>query len=339
MQRKYSLGRGFSLTELLTVIGIIALLVMIMMPTLVRARSHARATLCAGNLHNINVAWSTWNAQKSRTGSDAQINPWMWPLELLPHLSNRERVLLCPEDGEPAVAGLDSIKIRVYSGGNFLYDMDIFPSGTSYGDADAPGANDLTWKVNEEEYERLWSEGLLQEGQNNSGNLTRYTPGNNANAYYLLFEDIRPSGGDRDYEDLMLHIIESENGVQIAGAKEGGAGYYFDLLGPDGQMLGTHVGETNLDQSWGFASAIISYGVNVLAPTDTTTKETIVALDYKRSVANVVGANAEDDWSSMVAPRHSGKCNVLFGNGTVLRKSPIQIDPDEARLAKTYWQP
>jgi prepilin-type N-terminal cleavage/methylation domain-containing protein len=52
--------RAFSLLELLLSIAIIAVLIGLLLPLLVYARSAARTTICAGNLRQMSTAWSLY---------------------------------------------------------------------------------------------------------------------------------------------------------------------------------------------------------------------------------------------------------------------------------------
>ena len=56
MRRNVSLRRGFTLVELLVVIGIIALLIAILLPALARARAQANAVKCATQMRDIGQA-------------------------------------------------------------------------------------------------------------------------------------------------------------------------------------------------------------------------------------------------------------------------------------------
>lgn len=67
--------KGFTLVELLVVIGIIALLIAMLMPSLQRARDQANRTACMSNLHQLTTAWLQYATEhrfkivSSNTGS------------------------------------------------------------------------------------------------------------------------------------------------------------------------------------------------------------------------------------------------------------------------------
>lgn len=73
--------RGFTLVELLVVVGIIAMLVAILLPVLQRARDQALRAKCAANLHNVAASLAIYaNENKGRLPQHDGNSYWLWDL-------------------------------------------------------------------------------------------------------------------------------------------------------------------------------------------------------------------------------------------------------------------
>jgi prepilin-type N-terminal cleavage/methylation domain-containing protein len=100
---------GFSLVELLVVIGIIALLVSMLMPVLRTVRENAKRVVCSTQLHQLGMAfqmytnnnagwlpdWSGWHVYPD--GSSPYDSPGLgWTEKMAPYLSPASPIYNCP---------------------------------------------------------------------------------------------------------------------------------------------------------------------------------------------------------------------------------------------------
>lgn len=146
-KNRQSIKLAFTLVELLVVIAVISLLLSILVPSLSRARSMAKRTVCASNLRQIDLAVRLYLnayddtypcAQDPVIPEDPNIWLWMgrgWRGFIEPYLGgnidvNNPSVLFCPEDlAEP----------EKYESTSYSYSMAFYHSPEQIKDMDNPG--------------------------------------------------------------------------------------------------------------------------------------------------------------------------------------------------------
>ncbi len=101
---------GFTLVELLVVVTILALLISILMPSLKKARSQTKRTVCASNLRQIGIALNGYLADSNDRLPWASAMPSKLPFPvdlpepiyiadvLAPYLSEQRELFRCPND-------------------------------------------------------------------------------------------------------------------------------------------------------------------------------------------------------------------------------------------------
>jgi prepilin-type N-terminal cleavage/methylation domain-containing protein len=91
-------GTGFTLVELLVVIGILAVLVALLLPALSKARASSQSVGCLSNLRQIMMAFHLYAGENRQRLPDPAVSQESWESLLKPYLQARE-AYHCQSDG------------------------------------------------------------------------------------------------------------------------------------------------------------------------------------------------------------------------------------------------
>lgn len=299
--------KGFTMVELMVVISVIVVLLAMLLAGIQRVREMANRTQCANNLRQIGYAYLNYI---DKMGDPAALKAnYTWVTTLRPYLDGRDDIYYCPsaENRGVLIEEVPKAWIRVQ---NRTFD--------EYG-----GSHDIPFSKN-------------------SGRMrvsSRYPQDDPPGSYVLEMEDHT----DFNWRDLDMRVSPSADGMGFTvTALASGAGFNFDLVGPDGNIVVPNF-KPNYNPPPGFipgGSSRTSYGLSSQVPyLAAGDADKVLAVEYSKPLVNVFGSSSPDYWPSSCTPRHLGVLNVLFRNGTVQSFSPTDIDPRDSVIYQRSWLP
>jgi prepilin-type N-terminal cleavage/methylation domain-containing protein/prepilin-type processing-associated H-X9-DG protein len=94
---QHAVAKGFTLIELMVVIGIIAILAALLMPALTRAKAKANQTSCLNNLRQLTLAATMYAGDHNDELPPRRTPTNAWPHKLKPYFVNW-KIIACPRD-------------------------------------------------------------------------------------------------------------------------------------------------------------------------------------------------------------------------------------------------
>ena len=283
---------AFTLIELLAVIAVIALLAVLMMPTLSSSLSMGRNVQCTSNLSEIGTAFQL--ALSASNGKDTPLYPtvYQWP-EIPQTAVGNGGIFICPEDSTP-------LEEKKKETGSDLEDYALFlkdEKGGMYINFQTTDARPYRLVFDRGDYWEFWFEdGRLKDidhGVDFVFHVTKTLP------HVAEFQDV------------------SHNTPRITSLR------FKEKTVPGWENLSLNA--KGDDVAMGGSGLPCDYGLNSnVASRDSVSPDTIVVLDYGAAIAN----HGEDMSDNLEAgARHMGRNNVLYGNGSVRSKTPVELDP------------
>lgn len=263
---------GFSLIELLVVVGIIAALVAVLLPALGRTRDAARAAMCGANIRQLGQTSHMW--LMDNTGRQGERHPASagWVPFVLKVAGGDTKLFRCPSDTDPRPIPAVYISQRPRADQVSRYRNDPFPNLSADG-----GLQKRVWDTSRSRQSwsvRLETEALVAMGEgtsNGQGGVGK---------------------GERSWDDAYINWVPngpmSANGTAWAGKT--GTSRVLSLLRYDGKTLQP----PDMASTPPFTVPMVwtSYAMNLSATVKGSTPQQMLLLEYRDPAAIVEEAFA-----------------------------------------------
>jgi prepilin-type N-terminal cleavage/methylation domain-containing protein/prepilin-type processing-associated H-X9-DG protein len=359
--RRTQPARGFTLVELLVTLTIIGLLMALLLPAIQAARESGRSTQCKNNLHQLGLGYQHL-VSRQPPGVPAISAAARWISTLSPYVEKASSMFWCPNDkagrkdspagslsAEGSVTIADKPPPTVVLGRTESAQVLLFPEQQNLL-LPAQVAVDLSKPG------RMSNAGSLSPGSVPAG-----TP---VDTYLLHYDPVGANGQVSNvkvtFAGKILGVIVLTQGLRNTDEMLGAQGTDYDKkAGARGMEPGAEIVTLADDMRTFTVDRLIvtgcmeeariltepggvgmsSYGMNSRVHRLLGDSHKILLVEYKKIVADVVGARAADVWTQQIAPRHLGTLNVLYADGHVEGTPPAAIDPRLRSIHDEFWRP
>ena len=322
--------KAFTLTELLVVVAILALLLTIIAPSFSNAVAMARAAICRNNLQKLGQAFSLSSSARARKGPEQIIGdgvrtaypePEAWP-GIPRDAVSEDEIYKCPEDETIAAESTGALKDVEYACEFGKWPLDVVGEYGAYksrrGTCPQRGP---------------YTEYLLQDDGG-------YPNGQFINMSFNGWVDI--DGGCRVYDSGVLLSFgniqqESVGCVPDWSGAYGGYPTGINCCGDQNDILyrgqGAFGGDPKLQnhrgQFWQLPDwqAQTNYAINSCAYKYSFGSGIIVLVDYREETIVEIDTPVESQALLLQSARHLGKVNYLKADGSVKTETPQAISP------------